>query len=637
MPLDGITTSYLAEELDNTLTGGRIDRIRQPGRYDILLTVRAGGRNHRLLLSANPAAPRAQLTSANPSVPPTAPRFCMILRKHLQGARIESIRSAGYERVLRLAFSTVDEIGDRRSPELILEIMGRHSNLILINHEGIILDAIRHVDLSMSRLREVMPARPYLPPPAQNKLAPQTALTALMDRSFFHHPTDTDPGKARLDHWLLDRLQGWSRQLVRELLERAGLSGNERLARLTDTERARLEQELRELLAEILAARFEPSLYAQNRRPDGRLSELTDFHALPLRHLGHREAQPTLSVAMERYYNERESEERLTQKRTELERQVRRRLERAARREAIHRSDVESSRDHERERELAELLTANLWRLKGGESELVVDDYFDPDLSPVSISLDPHRSPAWNSQRRFREYRRLRERHARASEALAIDLDELAYGASVLETLADAETEAELAVIRSELKDEGWLTEEPQSSPAKGGFHARKEARRRGAKAVEDSSRPLPPRSYRTSSGFEILVGRNNTQNDRLTLRTARPDDYWFHVRNSPGSHVILRSGGQEPDSQSLIEAAEIAAWFSRDAAPLRRHAGTSQTTPDSSSAIVVDYCPRSHVHKPRGARPGMVIYEGHRSLRVRPRDPADRQVSDQIPPDTEF
>ncbi|MDI9499154.1 MAG: NFACT RNA binding domain-containing protein, partial [Bacillota bacterium] len=607
------------------------------GRYEILLTIRAGGRNHSLLLSANPAAARAQLTAANPPVPPVAPQYCMILRKHLQGARIESIRSDGYERVLRFTFSTVDEIGDRRSPELILEIMGRHSNLILINHEGIILDAIRHVDFSMSRLREVMPTRPYLPPPAQDKLAPQTALTALMDGSFFTHTGTSDPGKARLDHWLLDRLQGWSRQLVRELLERAGLSGSERLAQLSATERAALERELRDLLADILAARFEPSLFARKRRPDGRLGALTDFHALPLRHQGQREAQPTLSAAMERYYGEREAEERLTRKRTELERQVRRRLERAARREAIHRLDVESSRDHERERELAELLTANLWQLKGGESELEVTDYFDPRLATVTISLNPHRSAAWNSQRRFREYRRLRERHARASEALAVDLAELAYGATVLETLADAGSEAELAAIRTELRDEGWLADEAAVSPAGSGFHARKEARRRGSGVVEDSSRPLPPRSYRTSTGLEILVGRNNTQNDRLTLRVARPDDYWFHVRNSPGSHVILRCRGEEPDMDSLVEAAEIAAWFSRDAASLRRQTGSGETTPDTSAAIVVDYCPRSHVQKPRGARPGMVIYEGHRSLRVRPRDPADRQASDQTPPDTEF
>ncbi len=637
MPLDGITTSYLAEELDRTLTGGRIDRIRQPGRYEVLLSVRAGGQNHRLLLSANPAAARAQLTAANPPVPPAAPQYCMILRKHLLGARIESIRSDGYERVLRFAFSSIDEIGDRRSPELILEIMGRHSNLILVSHEGIILDAIRHVDLSMSRLREVMPARPYLPPPAQDKLAPQTALTALMDGSFFTSCGDGDPGRGRLDRWLLDRLQGWSRQLVRELLERAGLTGCERPGHLTDMQCAGLGRELGDLLAEILAARFEPSLFAAGRRPDGRLGELTDFHALPLRHLGQREPQPTLSAAMERYYGEREAAERLSQKRTELERQVRRRIERAARRESIHRADVESSREHERERELAELLTANLWQLKGGESELKVDDYFDPELAPVTISLDPHRSAAWNSQRRFREYRRLRERHARASEALAIDLAELAYGASVMEALADAESEAELAQIRMELRDEGWLEDEAAVGSATGSFHARKEARRRGIRVVEDSSRPLPPRRYRTGSGLEVLVGRNNTQNDRLTLRVARPDDYWFHVRNSPGSHVILRCGGQEPDSQSLVEAAEIAAWFSRDAAPLRRHAGTARTAPESTAAIVVDYCPRTHVHKPRGARPGMVIYEGHRSLRVRPRDPADRQAPDQTPPDTEF
>ena len=347
MPLDGVSITFLAEELERQLAGGRVDRVRQPGRYDIELQLRSLGANHRLLLSAHPSSTRAGLIRESAPVPQAAPQFCMLLRKQLLGARLEAIRAEGYERVLELRFSTRDELGDTQAPRLLLEVMGRHSNLILVNASGTILDAIRHVDASRSRLREVLPAHPYLPPPPQDKLEPAAALAALGAGRLLSEQQLAAQADVRLDAWLLERLQGWSRQLVREAVLRAGLEPSLRLGRMTAADRAALSHVLEDLLSDILAGRFSPSLYGRIARSDDptRVAQLTDFHAMALQHQGHREATPTLSEAIERFYREREDEQRIEQRRGALERAVRQRLERLARREAIHRADVESSAD----------------------------------------------------------------------------------------------------------------------------------------------------------------------------------------------------------------------------------------------------------------------------------------------------
>ena len=577
MPLDALCLSGLVHELDEAVTGGKIDKIYQPGRDEVVLALRTPARgNVRLLLSANPSHPRLHLTEISRENPDKPPMFCMLLRKHLSGARILEIGQTHLERVVTLRLETLDELGDRVERRLVLEALGRRANLILLDGEGRILDCLRRVDGDLSSQRQVLPGMFYRLPPPQDKADP----TAL-DRAELEGLLARAPEEAQADKWLLDTFNGLSPLVCRELAQRAGGATDVRLNILGGEGRARLLDGLEELLHNVKENHFTPTMILMEGRP-------RDFTFLPVTQYGGAAEMttfPTFSRMLDRFYEERESQERVRQKGQDLIRSVTNARDRTARKLANQEKELAATRDRERLRQFGDIITSNLYQMERGMARLRAQNFYDPEGGEVEIPLDPLLTPQQNAAKYYKEYNKAKT----AEEMLTIQLEkgrrELDYLNSVLENITLAEGERDLGEIRQELTDTGYL--------------------RRPSKAKDRGKRiASKPMEFRSSTGLRISVGKNNTQNDLLTCKLAGKGDIWFHTQKIHGSHVILWTEGEEPDLASVNEAARLAAWFSQGR---------------ESGKVPVDYTPARYVKKPVGARPGMVIYTTYETAWVEP------------------
>ena len=577
MPLDALCLSGLVREVDRAVAGGKIDKIYQPGRDEVVLALRTPAQgNVRLLLSANPSHPRLQLTEISRENPDKPPMFCMLLRKHLSGARVLEIAQAHLERVAFLRLEALDELGDRVERRLVLEMVGRRANLILLDGEGRIVDCLRRVEGDLSARRQVLPGMFYRLPPPQDKRDP-TALS----REKLEALLSAAPAEARADQWLLDTFNGLSPLICRELAQRAGGETDARLHLLGAAGRARLLDGLEGLLRDVEAGRFTPTVIRIDGRPK-------DFTFLPVTQYGSAaelETFPTFSQLLDRFYEQRESQERVRQKGQDLIRSVTNARDRTARKLGNQEKELAATRDRDRLRQFGDIITANLYRMERGMARLRAENFYDPEGGEAEIPLDPLLTPQQNAAKYYKEYNKAKK----AEEMLTIQLEkgrkELDYLNSVLENIALAEGERDLGEIRQELTDTGYL--------------------RRPAKARDRTKRLASrPMEFRSSAGLRISVGKNNTQNDLLTCRMAGKNDVWLHTQKIHGSHVILWTEGEAPDAASLEEAAVLAAWFSQGR---------------ESSWVPVDYTPARYVKKPAGARPGMVVYTTYETAWVRP------------------
>ena len=576
MPLDALCLSGLVHELNTALAGGKIDKIYQPGRDEVVLAVRAPKGNVKLLLSANPSHPRPQLTEIARENPETPPMFCMLLRKHLTGARVLGISQPHLERVVDFQLEALDELGDRVERRLVLEAMGRHANLILLDGEGRIVDCLRRVDGDMSAKRQVLPGLFYRLPPAQAKEDP-TALT----REEWEARLAEAPGDYRVDQWLLDTFGGLSPLICRELAHRAGGRTDVAFLELEDAGRLRLAEALERLFSDIKENSLTPTLITIENRPK-------DFTFLPVEQYeggAVLTAYPTFSAMLDRFYEQRESLERVKQKGQDLIRSVTNARDRTARKIGNQERELEATRDRERLRQFGDIITSNLYAMEKGMKVLRTVDFYDPEGREVDIPLDFLLTPQQNAAKYYKEYNKAKT----AEEMLTIQLEkgrrELDYLNSVLENITLAEGERDLQEIRQELTDTGYLRRQSK-------------AKDRGKRV---SSKPM---EFRSTAGLRISVGKNNTQNDLLTCKQAFKSDIWFHTQKIHGSHVILWTEGGQPDLQSLNEAACLAAWFSQAR---------------ESSKVPVDYTPVKYVKKPAGARPGMVVYTTYETAWVSP------------------
>lgn len=630
MPLDGVSSRCLAAELNQLLAGARVDRIYQPDRADILFVLRGDSKNHRLLVSANPSAPRLHLSDEDRENPGTPPMFCMLLRKHLLGARLTAVETPGYERIFIFHFSVIDELGDTVGKRLVAEIMGRHSNIILLNEEGRIHDAIVHVDESVSRVREIMPARVYQLPPDQQKTAPPDLLTRSGPDLPWRAPALANK---TVDKALLASIQGFSPQLCQEVVLRAGLDERLRTGQLDEAGHERLAQVLQHLVADVEAGRFAPTTF--HAAPDEPVP--LDFHALPLQIYAIRRPAASLSQAMDLFYLERERQNRLRQKKQVLEKRVARQLEHARRKLQIHEEDIRDGQSSDDWRIQGELILANIANWQEGAATLEAVDYYDPEQQLRPIAIDPGLTAAQMAQRCFRRYTRARTRGETGLRLAREDRRDIDYLESLQVALAQTTGLSDLAEIRREMAQNGLTdadsrpdkaaadADRDRQFPGKAGSRAKRHQQQlaRGRlktrkKGAAPADAPLEPRRYRSADGLTILVGRNNLQNDYLTLRLAAKDDLWLHVQKMPGSHVIVRTERQEVPERTLLEAAGLAAWFSRATLSLRD--GDSRMAANSvTQKVAVDYCPVSHVRKPGGAKPGMVIYEHYQTVYVSP------------------
>ena len=561
MPLDAICLTALLTELRGQLLGGKIDKIYQPGRDEIVMAVRAPVGNVKLLFSANPGHPRVQLTEVPRENPDKPPMFCMLLRKHLTGARILEISQPPMERVADFRLEAMDELGDRVERRLVLECMGRRANLLLLDGEGRIVDCLRRVDADMSAQRQLLPGMFYRLPPDTGKASPLT-----LEGEALAQALDNPTGRTS-DKLLLDTFQGLSPLLARELAFRAGEGS--------------LVPQVEGLARMVKEEDFTPTLLVREGAP-------VDFSFLPILQYGPQTEsirQASFSALLDTFFAEKDRSERVRQRGQDLIRTVTNARDRVERKLANQRRELAATEDRESLREQGDIITSNLHRMTRGERVLRAANYYDPECKEIDIPLDPLLTPQQNAAKYYKAYNKAKT----ASQVLTLQLEkgehDLAYLNSVLENIALAEGERDLQEIRQELVDTGYL-------------------RRPGKAAKREKRVAGRPMEFRSSAGLRITVGKNNSQNDQLTTKQAHKSDIWLHTQKIHGSHVILWTEGQPPDAQSLTEAAILAAWFSQGREGKR---------------VPVDYTPVKYVKKPAGARPGMVIYTTYQTAYVDP------------------
>ena len=570
MPLDAITMTAVAAELREQLIGGKVDKIYQPTRDEVVLHMRANGGNVKLLLSANPAHPRAQLTDIPRENPETPPMFCMLMRKYFLGGRVLEISQPPMERVLEFKFETLNDLGDRVERRMVLECIGRKSNLIMLDGAGRITDCMRRVDADISAQRPLMPGLFYALPTPTGK----TDLTAMEPEELRALVLEKAPEGEGQDGWLLDTFSGISPLIARELEFRA------------DGSREGLATRLAQLAVDVQENQFTPVVLKKGEKA-------VDFSFMPILQYGPEVElirYDSFSKLLDDYYAAKEAQERVKQRGQDFIRSVTQARNRTAKKIANQEEDLRSAENREQLRQFGDIITTNFYQMQKGQTLLRAQNYYDPECREVDIPLDPLLTPQQNAARYYRDYKKAQK----AEEMLTIQLEknrkELDYLDSVLQTIGLSEGDRDLQEIRQELMDNGYLKQHKRKMTAKG-------------KQKIVHSKPM---EFRSSAGLTILVGKNNTQNDRLTMKDADKRDIWLHTQKIHGSHVILKTGGGEPDEQSLTEAAMLAAYFSQA---------------KDSAQVPVDYTPVKVVKKPAGAKPGFVIYNTYNTMYVTPNE----------------
>ncbi len=576
MPFDGMVLAAVKKELAATLIGLRIDKIYQPAGEEIHFILSKPGGKYRLLLSADSGSARVHITGKAGENPQSPPVFCMVLRKHLEGGRISGFSQPGYDRVLVISVDARDELGRPANRQIICEIMGKHSNIILLDPESnIILDGIKRYSHSLSRHREVLPGRHYISPPAPGKTTPLT----LNEDGFFSLMLGGSLG-GRLSDLVQRHFDGLSPLTAREVVWRAGLDPDTALELCGEVELTSVFLILRDLYFRAEKGDFSPALACGGQTPQ-------EFAAFDLSHLQScRMVSGTMNEVVDEYYSHRERAGQLDRLRRSILGVVRKESGRLAKKLKSQKDDLESAAGAEHFKLCGELVTASIHRLQRGDTEVFLDNYYLEGCPPVKINLDPGLSPSENAQEFFRRYAKAKKVLEHASKHAGDTKNSLDYLAGVENSAELAGSLDDLMQIRAELTDQGLIK-----------TNVRGPARRKA---------PDPPRpaTFRSSDGFALYVGRNNRQNDYLTMKIARPEDIWLHAREMPGSHVVIRTGGAKVPPSTLEEAAKLAALFSKG-----RHSGK----------VPVDYTLRSFVHKPKGSRPGFVIYTGQKTIMAEP------------------
>lgn len=579
MPLDAICLQAVVEELRPQLLGLRVDKVQQPARDQVVLTLRG----KRLLLNAGANAPRIQLTEVARDNPAEPPMFCMLLRKHLVGARVAEIIQPPLERLVRLELDITDDFGQPGRRTLVLEAMGRRSNLILLDGEGRIIDCMRRVDADMSAQRQVLPGLYYQPPASVGRLP----VTEETEDGFREKLSAANPER-QLDAFLLDSYFGISPLMARELAFRTAGETDGRIFGLDDAGAARFWAEIQGFAKAVQENSFTPICLKKEGRP-------VEFACLPIAQYGdamETERCGSFSELLDAFYEARERQERARQRGADLLRTATTARDRLRRKLAVQEKDYAATQDRDGLRICGDLITANLYRMERGQSRLTCENFYDENCASVTIQLDPLLTPQQNAAKYYKRYTKAKTAEKYLREQMDIARRDLEYLESVLEEIEHAETEQDFIDIRGELKDAGFL--------------------RKQGKSKKEMKRTAKPREFRTTSGFRVLVGRNNRQNDKLTLKDADHRDLWLHTQKIHGSHVILCTGGQAVDDDAIVEAAKLAAYYSR-----ARESGN----------VPVDYTMVKNVKKPAGARPGMVVYSTCRTVNVTPDEALVKQL----------
>ncbi|MEI6602540.1 MAG: NFACT RNA binding domain-containing protein [Clostridia bacterium] len=574
MPFDGVLTNCIATELHQELAGARVDKIHMPEKHELVLALRTLKGSCKLLLNANSTMARVQLTTVKKENPTTPPMFCMLLRKYLTGGRILSVASYGFERVIVFEIESSNELGDLSNKKLIIEIMGKHSNIVLVHQNGSIIDSIFHVDASMSSKREVMPARPYEWPPSQNKIPP----AELVESKVLE---DLKSATGRVDRVILNMILGFSPILVQEVCFRANVFPKHEVESLENASLIDLAGELIKLVSEIRSLQLFPAVYFKDRRMD----DVLDYHCVRLTHLDFFQKFASINHVLDFYFHKKVFEDKLNQSKQTLMKVVSTNQDRCVRKLALQEQSMRDASDFDHNREVGDLITANIHALKQGEVTVHLQNFYSEQNETIEINLDENLSPQKNAQRYYKKYSKLKKTFEQSTLHARDTMQELDYLATLEEAINQAMTQDDLTEVRLELASQGYLT-------------LPKKKEKRSAEAVS------PPNEYLSSDGFTIYAGKNNRQNDLLTLKSSKADDFWLHTQKIPGSHVIIKTSGKTVPSRTIEEAAIISAWHSRAR---------------DSSKVPVDYALVRNVKKPPGAKPGMVIYDKFKTIIVSP------------------
>ena len=573
MALDGAMLHLIKRELEEGILGAKVDKVFQPSREMLILAMRGKNMNRKLLVFASANSARIHFTEYPVENPAQPPMLCMLLRKRLCGARLSAIVQPGLERVLLLKFDAHNELGDEITLTLAVEIMGRHSNIILIDERGLVIDSVKRIDSELSSMRLILPGIQYELPPAQDKY---NIAEGLPDEAA--NKVLACHGQ-RLDKALMGVIQGISPVVAREIAYRSTGFTDFVLDDISDSQKDKLRYNLSSL-KDILGGKGEPNLITIGGKP-------TDFTFIYPRQYGASAVSSTYgdySSMLDDYYYRRDLGDRMKSKSQDILKLLANSSARISKKLDIQSAELKKCADREQLRRNGDLINANLHLLQKGDILAEVVDYYSEDCGTVKIKLDPLLTPAQNAQKYYKEYRKLQAAEQHLTGLIEQGKAELAYIDSVLDLLSRAESERELAEIRQELTDEGIIK------------------RRKTAPGKQPPK--LPPLRFRSDDGFLILVGRNNRQNDSLTLKESRNYDVWLHTLHVPGSHTVIVCDGKQPPNRTIEQAAQLAAY----------HSGAR-----ASGLVAVDYTNIKYVSKPRGAKPGMVIYTHQSTLYVHP------------------
>ena len=573
MALDGAFLYAVKNEL-TPLIGGRVEKVHQPSREEIVIGIRTRQGSKKLYISANAGSSRIHVTEAAVDNPQTPPMFCMLMRKHLGSGKLIGIRQDGLERILFLDFECVNELGDVVTVTLACEIMGRCSNLVMIGNDGRVIDSIKRVDEEMSRERMVLPGMKYTLPPRGDRL---NFLTAEPD-DIISELRKTSP--AELSKALIRVFEGVSPILVREWTYFAGRGMHLESDSVSGDQLDRLLFAIKRTREQLTSGRCCFSAVSDKE------GQLKDFSFVRLEQFGtlmYTKELPSACELLDYFYSERDRVQRTKQRANDLFKLLVNLTERTSRRIAAQRDELIACADRDRHKLCGDLISANIYRLKKGDTQAVLENFYEDGSPEITIELDVRKTPSQNAQHYYNEYKKAATAEIKLTEQIAKGEDELQYLDSVFDSLTRASTENDIAQLRLELAEQGYI---------------------RNTRGKAKPPKALPPIEYKSSDGFTILVGRNNHQNDQLSLKFAEKSDIWLHTQGITGSHVLILTDGAVPPDKTIEEAAVIASVNSRGR---------------GSNLVPVDYCLAKYVKKPAGAKPGKVIFTNYKTAFVRP------------------
>lgn len=591
MPFDGSVINSIIDELNLKLQNGRIDKIYQPEKDELIIGIRGFKENYKLLLSASPNYPRLHLTKENKSNPQVPPTFCMLLRKHLMGGRLISINQPEFERIVEIAVESQDEMGYVTTKVLTIEIMGRHSNIIFIDKEsGKIIDSIKRVSFDMSSVREVLPGRKYVYPPSVGegdlpKLNPLTTSYENLLKSIEHQADSL-----KIDKFLVKAFNGISPIAAKEICTYGGLEFDSDITRISDEQRIALQKGLDAFALKLNQKDFKPNLVFEQ-------DKLKDFYCLDLKMYEHlqKEYIDSISDAVERFYSVKDNKDRIKQKYGDIQKIISNRLDRCYKKQDILDDEMSKAHDAEKYKLYGDLIMSNLYQIGKDQSKISLLNYFSENQEYIEISMDPQLTAVANAQRYFKKYNKSKTAMVSIEKQLIENKQEIEYLEAQADNLEKCTEELEINEIRQELAEQGYTKKKKEG------------------KGKSKVSAPSKPMQFVSSTGFEMYVGKNNLQNDYLTIKFAGPNDIWLHTKDIPGSHVIVKTSGKQIDDATLAEAANLAAFYSKA---------------KNSTKVPVDYTIRKNVRKPNGSKPGMVIYENNKTVYIDPSEAAINKLT---------